>query len=325
MKNKQRRGNPVLLIAILILVLVFIVSGLQLLESAFSDHNEEDYGPRKTIIRDGVEYFPRQNVVTVLLAGIDEDGPAESSGAYNNNGEADMVTLLIFDKTNRKMDLIALNRDTMMEIPVLGVNGKDAGTVEGQLALAHTYGSGLADSGKNLSKAVSKFLYGVEIDYYVTMRMDAIAMLNDAVGGVEVEVTDDFSAVDPTIPMGKVKLNGQQALNFVRVRYGVGDQLNTSRMQRQETYMRGFVAALRKGIKESGSFVLDTYEQVKAYTVTNCSTKTMVTLSNQFADFELSAVVSPKGESIQGKQYMEFRVDEQELDRLILRYLYAPK
>ena len=41
------------------------------------------------------------------------------------------------------------------------------------------------------------------IDYYFSMNMDAISILNDAVGGVTVEVTDDFSQVDATIGKGQ--------------------------------------------------------------------------------------------------------------------------
>ena len=130
-----------------------------------------------------------------MVAGIDEYGPVVSSESYNNSGEADMVSLLIFDETNETIHMLSLNRDTMLEIPVLGIGGKQAGTIHGQLALAHTYGSGLEDSAKNLRDTVSDFLYGLNINYYVTMNMDAISVLNDAVGGVRVTVADDFDDV----------------------------------------------------------------------------------------------------------------------------------
>lgn len=318
-------GSIVLLIAILILVLVFILSGLQFLESTglFGTRQEPEI-PSKTIVRDGVEYFPRQDITVVLFAGIDEFGPAVDSGSYNNPGEADMVSLLIFDETEKKLDILALNRDIMLKIPVLGLGGKPAGSIHAQLALAHTYGSGLDDSGENLRDAVSDFLYGVDIDYYVTMRMDAIALLNDAVGGVKVNVTDDFSQTDPAIPMGQTVLTGQQALNFVRTRYGVGDQLNLGRMQRQEAYMRGFVSALKAGMDSSASFFLDTYDQVSDYLVTDSSAKAMGSLADRYSDYTLGDVVSIKGENVE-KEYMEFHVDEKDLDRVVLHYLYAPK
>ena len=80
------------MIVILILVLVFLISGLQFLESTVFHPAGSQQGIKdKTIIRDGVEYFPRQDMTVILVAGIDEDGPMVSSGSYNNPGEADMV------------------------------------------------------------------------------------------------------------------------------------------------------------------------------------------------------------------------------------------
>ena len=52
-------------------------------------------------------------------------------------------------RRGRPVPPIQLNRDTMTEIQILGVNGEPAVTMTGQLALAHTYGSGEEDSCEN--------------------------------------------------------------------------------------------------------------------------------------------------------------------------------
>lgn len=326
MKDNKRRGRPVLLIVILILVLVFLISGLQFLESTvFRPTGAKVETESKTIIRDGVEYFPRQDITVILVAGIDEYGPVTSSGSYNNPGEADMVSVLIFNEAEKTMDVLTLNRDTMLEMPVLGIGGKQAGTVFGQLALAHTYGSGLEDSGKNLRDTVSDFLYGVYIDYYVTMNMDAIAILNDAVGGVQVTVTDDFSAIDPNLPMGEVVLKGQQAVTYVQTRQGLGDQLNITRMRRQREYMESFTNELKAKLEESTSFALDVYQQASDYIVTDCSSSALTTIASRYASYTLGDVVAIEGENVNGEEFMEYHVDEEKLDEVILKYLYAPK
>ena len=48
--------------------------------------------------------------------------------------------------------------------------------------------------------------HDLAIDHYLAMNMDAVVEFNDAIGGVTVTVTDDFSKVDPTIPVGAVRL-----------------------------------------------------------------------------------------------------------------------
>jgi LCP family protein required for cell wall assembly len=321
--KKQRAGKSVLyLCVILVLVLAIVYSGLRILESTVLHSGQDGENvASKTILRDGVEYFPRQDLTTVLLIGVDEFGPVKDSGFYTNTGAADVNILLVFDETNQVVNVLHLNRDTMVRMPVLGIGGKHAGTYYGQLALSHTYGSGLEDSCKNTVKTVSDFLYGIEIDYYVAMNMDVIAIMNDAVGGVTVNVTDDFSAIDPTIPVGEVTLQGQQATHFIRAR-NLGDKLNTSRMQRHKEYMAGFLTALDSAELET---LLDAYEQASPYMVTDCSANALSGMLERFADFPLGEVVSPEGRNVLGETYYEFYVDEAALDDLILRLLYAPK
>ena len=310
---------------LLILVLVMIFSGLRILESTvFHKPEQVDTYVSRTVTRDGVDYYPRQDMKVMMVLGIDEFGPVKDSGSYNNTGEADMIALLIFDEKNEKCDVICLNRDTMLEMPVLGIGGKQAGTKFGQLALAHTYGSGLEDSCENTRKAVSDFLYGLTVDYYVSLNMDAITILNDAVGGVTVNVTEDFSDVDPTITMGEMTLMGEQALNYVRVRKDVGDQKNISRMKRQEEYIQNFLTAF-KIAAEDELFVLETYDAVSPYIVTDCSAKALTGMISRYAEYTLNEIVSPEGENVMATQYYEFYADEKKLDEMIPRLLYAPK
>ena len=327
MSKRRTAKKAAYFCVILVLVLVMIFSGLRILESTvFYNNNTVDQGfVSKTITRDGVDYFPRQDITVLLVMGIDQNGPVEDSESYNNKGAADTVMLLIFDETNKECRILALNRDTMLEMPVLGINGREAGTFFGQLALSHTYGSGLQDSCENTRKTVSNFLYGINIDYYVSANVDAVAIFNDAVGGVKVTVTEDFSEIDPTIEMGEVVLNGQQAIHYVQNRRGVGDQLNVSRMERQREYMESFLAAFQTQQGQDVNFVASLFEEVSAYIVTDCSVTTMSKMLENFNSYELVEIVTPEGENVLGSEYYEFYVDEEALDELILRLFYAPK
>lgn len=313
-------------VVILSLVLMMLYSGLRILESTvLRPVREEETVLSKSITRDGVDYFPRQDITTVLVMGIDQFGPVEHSGAYTNTGASDMNMLLIFDETNEICTVLHLNRDTMMEMPVLGLGGKQAGTLYGQLALSHTYGTGLEDSCENTRKAISDFLGGTKIHYYVAMHMDAISILNDAVGGVTVYNTVDFSQVDESIGMGEITLRGDQAVHYVRTRKDVGDQLNLSRIQRQQDYLDGFVTAFRQKQQTETEFIIAAYEQVIPYLVTDCSANAISGMVDRFSGYQVGEVVTPEGRNVLGEEYYEFYVDEQKLDELILRLFYAPK
>ena len=326
----RRNGNTKKMLyfcAIMILVLGMLFSGLRILESTVFYRGAEAAGDihSKTIVRDGIEYFPRQDITVIMGLGIDQTGPVVSSGSYRNPGAADAVVLLLLDEKSEEYSILCLNRDMMVTMPALGIGGKQAGTYYGQLALSHTYGDGLEDSCINTRETISDALNGILIDHYLALNMDAISIVNDAVGGVTVQVTDDFSKVYASLPVGQVTLRGEQALNFVRSRKDVGNQLNVSRMQRHEEYMNGLMDALIAKIQKEDLFVIELYDQIADYMVTDCSGNFISGLLERCSDYTLKEIISIEGENVRGEEYYEFYADPEKLDALVLRLFYAPK
>lgn len=330
MRDQKKHGSKRAVLsfgAVILLIAVALYSGLQIMESTvFAPSQSQPAAPSsKTIHRNGIAYFPRQDITVLMVLGIDKFGPVQASTFHQNDGAVDMVMLVIFDETAETYNVLSLNRDTMLQMPALGLGGKPAGTFYGQLALSHTYGTGLEDSCENTRTAVSDFLYGVRIDHYVSMHMDAIAIANDALGGICVNVTEDFSAVDPSIPMGSVTLRGQQAVHYVQTRREVGDQLNLSRLQRQREYMQSFLSTLQQRLDGDDSFVLETYDKLSPYIVTDCSSTVLNSMLSHYKNYTPGKFVTPQGENVLGRTYYEFYPDEEALDALILELFYAPK
>ena len=327
MRKKSSLKDIFLLGILLVLVLVILYSGLRILEPTVfhSRENSAETVSTKTIVRDGVEYFPRQDITVVMVLGIDQYGPVQSSNYYRNKGSADSVMLLIFDETEKTCTVLYLNRDTMLDMDVLGVRGEYAGTAYGQLALAHTYGTGLEDSCENVKNTLMNFIHGLTIDYYVAMNMDAIPVLNDSVGGVTVTVVDDFSKVNPSITMGELTLRGDQVIDYVRTRKDVGDQKNLTRMERQKEYVDAFLEVLYAKAGEDAGFLLSVYEQVAPYLVTDCSANTLSGMVSRYADFTVTGAVIPEGENIVVDGHYQFHVDQEKFDELILDLFYRAK
>ena len=157
------------------------------------------------------------------------------------------------------------------------------------------------------------------------MNMDAISIMTDAVGGVRIKVTDDFSYVDDSISTGEVLLDGDQAYSFVRSRQGIGDQLNITRMERHKEFVAGFMKAFGEKTGKSDTFVLTTYDKVAPYIVTDCSVNTLTALVSRFSEYELLEIVSPEGENVLSEEYYEFHLDQEALEELVMRLFYAPK
>lgn len=273
---------------------------------------------------DGRAYAQKEGLETVLLMGVDKFAGGTPEG-YLNNQQADFLLLLVMDEENETCTPIQLNRDTMTEIQILGVNGEPAGTMTGQLALAHTYGGGEEDSCENTVLAVENLLYGVEVDHYVSMTMDGVALLNDLVGGVTLEVLDDFSGIDGTLVQGEtVTLKGQQALTYVRSRGGMEDSTNLHRMERQRQYLAALQGQLSSKAQSDEGFTLEALLQLNEYMVSDCTVNQLSDLGDSLAAYQVNDILTTQGEAQVGEEFMEFTVDETALQQLVLDVFYEP-
>ena len=282
---------------------------------------------RASIYHEDTWYIQREQVETWLLMGVDKfDTQTQQQSSYRNNQQADFFLLLVMDHGAKTCTPIQINRDTMAQIRVLGMGGAHVGTVTGQLALAHTYGSGGSDSCRNTVDAVSGFLMETKIDHYVSVTMDAVALLNDALDGVTVTVLDDFSGIDDTLRKGEtVTLRGQQALTYVRTRKDVGDSSNLARQQRQQQYMQAFYQRFMQLNEQDEGVFAKTLLEVSPYMVSDCTVEQLGQLVKAAETYGTEPIVTIEGQAVKGKEYMEFYADEQALTALLLDILYEPE
>lgn len=319
------KRNIITTCIVVVLCLVLFVSIFNIFKISNKSLDSEAAFSSKIINRNGVKYYPKQDIVTLLLMGIDRKGNVQSSGTYINYGRADFVSVLVFNETEKCLDVLQLNRDTITDIQVLGVNGMPAGKVKAQLALAHTYGTGLNDSCENVKKAVSDLLYSLNINYYLSLNTDTIQLVTDKLGGVKVNVTDDFSAVTPFIPKGEVVLTGEQALAFVSHRVDIADQLNISRMNRQNEFLKGLFVSINQNGNINTDFMLNLYNDISDYIVTDISTGSLSNLADNFANYKLRNIYTPSGENVLGDEFYEFYINSEDLDKTILNLFYSEK
>ena len=272
---------------------------------------------------DGSWYRQRDDLETILLLGLDQMEQPQSADGYRNDMQADFLLLLVIDEGQRNCQMLQLNRDTMTEIPILGVAGDEAGSFTGQLALAHTYGSGKADSCFNAAKAVSDLLYGVPVDHFVSMTMDGVARINDLAGGVTVRIEDDFSQVDPSLTEGsQICLSGSQALTYVRARGGMGDSSNLQRMRRQRTYMQALYEKVKTCVEEDENFMTEAAARLSDCMVSDYTANQLAALGNLLSACSMGEILPLEGSAKQGKEFMEFYVDEEALQQTVITLFY---
>lgn len=269
-------------------------------------------------------WYQQKSIETLLVMGIDDFGTITSSGSYNNAHQADFLMLFIRDRETGDCTAIHLNRDTMANITMLGVTGEKVGTQYAQIALAFNYGRGLHDSSKNTADAVSNLLYGMKIDHYITVTMDAVPIINDWAGGVLIEVLDDMTSVDSALVYGEeIKLTGAQALSYVRTRKGLDNSTNIKRMERQRQYAFAWAEATHKQMKDKNA-VTQLVMQLNGYYYSDCTMQELVEFANRLGENPDVQMLELPGKSIQGEMYMEFQTDDAEIQRLVLETFYQP-
>ncbi len=312
------------MIAIMILSVVIIASVIAVIVHYSVLHRDTRF-----IHYNGDRYRYRDDISTLLVIGIDDNDDEEESSLdkyYRNSSQADFLLLVVFDKTAKSYKVIQINRDSMASIRTYDIMGDYAGTNIAQISLSHTYGDGGESSCEDTVYAVSNLLFGIDVDNYISITTDVVPILNDLVGGVDVPIEDDFSGVDDTLVMGRtVHLQGQHALVFIRARRDmVDDDSNEARMRRQHTYLYALEEAMRDSFMDNHSFAVDAYEAVSDHTITNIDVSDIPSLAYEFASYEFEGIVNIEGESSMGERYIEFYVDEEALQELVIREFYEP-
>ena len=309
--------------AVLVLGIILAVNLYERYNNGYDGEIQQNVGGEKIIEYNGQTYVFNKNVETFLLIGLDTFGKAEENDSYNNDKQADLLTLFVLDREKETCHAIHINRDTMAQVPILGVTGQKVGVANEQIALSHTYGNGGIDSCRNVANAVSNLMYGMPIDNYISLTMDGIVALNDLVGGVTLTAIGDFSDVDGTIIEGEVlTLLGDHALNYVRNR---SDGTNETRMARQRQYMDALYAQIRDYIEDNGELSSDMATTLGEYAVTSCDVSDIDDLFAKMSSYEFGGIKTIDGESVLGEKYMEFICDEDALKELLIELCYLPK
>lgn len=114
-------------------------------------------------------------------------------------------------------------------------------------------------------------LTDIRIDHHMVVDFHGFKDIVDAVDGVEVclaEPVDDREA-KLRLPAGKVTLNGEQALGYVRARKSLGNGSDTARMDRQQRFLGALVNKV-----QSDDVLLN---PVKLYPVLDAATSSLTT------------------------------------------------
>ncbi len=320
-RTDKRKG--ILIIVVLLVFAVSLIFCFGLLEKTILTANEPDepmYSDSgdSRVFYENRWYSPKMDLESLLILGI--DSIVLPDGTQSDSAQADFIALLVMDKRNKEFRILHINRDTMTDIEQLDDDGTTYGVFNAQIALAHTYGTPGKMQCRNTVAAVENLLYGIRVDHYFSMTMDAVAILNDSVGGVPVTLEEDFPALGESFVKGTaVTLRGDQALTFVRWRNDDAEQSNLGRMERQRQYIN---ALFTRYTETDPGEPLDTMREVSEYTVSSCTVNQLSLILERLQEYTYMGTVTLAGEATKEAEYVEYHIDEAAAQKTVLDLFY---
>ncbi|GAA2451829.1 LCP family protein [Streptomyces glaucus] len=204
----------------------------------------------------------------ILLIGSDArsgDGNA-SRGRGPGAERSDATVLLHLSAGRRSATAVSVPRDLMVDVP--GCRRRDGTRAEPVFTMFnHAFRTG----GSACTVRTVEKLTGIRVDHYVVVDFHGFKELVDAVGGVEMCLKEpiDDKAAGLRLPAGRVRLDGERALGYVRARKSLGNGSDTARMERQQR----FLGALVDTVRDDGVLL----NPVKLYPVLDAATSALTT------------------------------------------------
>ncbi len=272
----------------------------------------------------GKVYEYNSDIMTFLIMGIDKEGTVSAGSSGVDGGQADGQFLLVLNPDTKKMQVIAINRNTMTDVDVYDEDGNFVGTYNLQICLAHGYGDGMQQSCERAEKSVSNLFYDLPINGYISLNMGGVANLVDAVGGVTV----------PRIKYENEKLvygddqtlSGAQAYSYIRSR---GEDYDSAsyRLEKQKEFLKAFITSVKAKVVKDPTVAISLLNVAGKYIVTDVDTNEITYLAGQIGSYSFDPTIyALKGKTTPAEDgttgHEEFVYDEDELYDLMMNIFY---
>ncbi len=279
-KSKKKMPLPAkIALAILLILLLLVVIAVatffvmrHLGHQQFKPTASADAPYQETIEYNGHTYRYNDDVIALAFMGIDQR-KLETADQTDFVGASDADLVAAVDTKTGQTKVIAIPRDTMVDIDIFTESGILLRTQQAQLCLAYAYGDGGVKSCESTVAAMSRVLYNIPISRYYALDLDGIKPLNDAIGGVTVVSLYDFTNLG--IKKGDtVTLHGDMAEWYVRIRDMDEVSASLNRTERQVQYVKAYANQVLPAVIKDFSIVSNLYSVASDYSATN------LTLSN---------------------------------------------
>jgi LCP family protein required for cell wall assembly len=204
----------------------------------------------------------------ILLIGSDSREGDDNARYGRDSGteRSDTAILLHLSAGRGRATAVSLPRDLMVHLP--GCRRPDGSRSTPRFAM---FNQAFQVGGSACTIRTVEKLTRIRVDHHVVVDFHGFKEMVDAVDGVRVCLREpiDDRAAKLRLPAGRVTLNGEQALGYVRARKSLGDGSDTERMERQQRFLGALVNKVR-----SNDVLLN---PAKLYPVLDAATSSLTT------------------------------------------------
>ena len=181
------------------------------------------------------------------------------------------------------------------------------------------------------SLTIKNLLEEAPVDYTCAVSMGAITKLVDAVGGVDIVMSNNYSIPDENwvdfihYDAGStVHMDGETAYRFIHYRDVEHLYTNLDRMNRQQDFLTAFTAALKETIKSRPWKIPGLLKELKPYYYTDLPFTEMLRLAVTalFADLSEIERIQIPGTEVHVGRYDQYLPEEEKLREMMLEIFY---
>ncbi len=301
-------------------IFIFIKIGeIRLKNDLLADEKIElsdDFDYSADVYHNGKAYYYNDEIINILILGVDKFTDNKKS-----QGQADAVYLASINTKEKQVNIFAISRNTLADVDIFGADGNYYATENQQICLAYAYGKTDEQSSLNCAKSVSRLFYGIPINAYYTIHLDAATDIVNAVGSVEVILNEDLPLAFPNKSKGdKIVINGSNALRYLRAR----GESNAPRLERQKDFINKFVALAKSKTSKDLSLPVDIYKKIAKRVATNVDVSSVAYMASQLVNSKIKTVSVDGVTGFDGK-FETFEVNKEKLYSLVLENFYVER
>ncbi len=276
------------------------------------------------------KYRYNEDVINFLCLGIDKEVPIEEKMPApqlenGSEGLADTIVLFSVNIENGQIKILAIPRETITPIKIVNQKGDFDRNENVQINYQYVYGQDATASCELMVDAVSNLLYQVPIQRYCSINIAAISLLNDAIGGVDVQVLEDVRGDNRIYHAGEtMHLTGDMALDYVRQRDTQTLGSSLGRLDRQKQYITNYFATAKEAVKNDFTLPVNIYNSLQDNMCTNITVEDIAYLVPELLNIDLNAenMATVPGEATWPGEFMEYIPNQEQLKEIVINYFY---